>query len=500
MPTRRGRVLRGGRALLGAGLLVLLWLLPGRAPEPAAAGPAAGAEPETTAAGPDPLDRVQLHRNANRGVPYLELARPGDGAGAPRLVARPVATVELDGDPLQNAHAGLRPIDVDGDGTFEFLHHNGFRWVQVWDAGGRRLWRVENPAGRLHRPQAGTHRDAVAVLDLDGDGKQDVAHCWAAGGRRALVYRRGLDGAVIRATGLTGSPGHECQMAAFRVAGRAEPLLLVAGAARGPGGCARGGWVGEWARTLAFDLRQRPLWARRTCGAGHHAWPVDADRDGAAEAIFVGKYLLRPGDGGLACALAGWPERDHVDGLAVADFDPARPGLEAVAVGDSGVAMFDAATCRALWRLRRGGVVRDPQHVAAARLDPAAPAPAIAVAERGTVPGGARTFLLDGQGRVLAATRARFMPVQNADLDGARGVDELVGGFGEVLDRHGNVRLDRSWYWRLRGNRVRETGRGPYPASYDRWQAFPLVYDHDGDGRDELVQWGQSLIVVGKVR
>ena len=39
-----------------------------------------------------------------------------------------------------------------------------------------------------------------------------------------------------------------------------------------------------------------------------------------------------------------------------------------------------------------------------------------------------------------------------------------------------------------------------YPRDYDRWQAFPLVLDVDRDGRDEIVQWGQSLIVIGKVR
>ena len=27
---------------------------------------------------------------------------------------------------------------------------------------------------------------------------------------------------------------------------------------------------------------------------------------------------------------------------------------------------------------------------------------------------------------------------------------------------------------------------GPFPASFDRWQAFPLVFDVDGDGRDEV--------------
>ena len=43
-----------------------------------------------------------------------------------------------------------------------------------------------------------------------------------------------------------------------------------------------------------------------------------------------------------------------------------------------------------------------------------------------------------------------------------------------------------------------ETAAGPYPTSYDRWQAFPLVFDYDGDGRDEVVNWGQSAIVIGK--
>ena len=78
-------------------------------------------------------------------------------------------------------------------------------------------------------------------------------------------------------------------------------------------------------------------------------------------------------------------------------------------------------------------------------------------------------------------------------------MDELVGSFGQVMDRHAGIRLDRSWYWNLKGNRVRETNRGPYPRSYDRWQAFPLVLDFDHDGKDEIVQWGQSLIVVGQV-
>lgn len=479
MPIQSQQAFAGRRSLLRASVLVLLPFF-------------SNVERDATATEADPLDRVQLHRNANRGVPYLELARAEAEAGPARLVVRPVLVIELDGEPLQNVHASLRPIDVDGDGRFEFAHWNGTRFLQVWDDGGRKLWRVANPGGYLHELRKGTDRDTAAVLDLDGDGGQDIAHCWGSAGRRQLVHRRGRDGAVIRSVPL-GSGDGDCHMAAFRVAGREEPLLLVAEAGRGSG--CRQDWVGYWSRTVAYDLSLRQVWARDTCSAGHHVWPVDEDADGKAEAIFVGKYLLRP-DGGLACELAGWPAGDHVDGMAVADLDRDLPGLEAVAVGASGTALFDASTCRQIWRIG-GGVIRNPQHVAAARLDPDS-APVIAVEERGTVPG-ARTFLLDGRGRVLAVTRDHFMPIQNANLDGALGVDELVGSFGEVMDRHAGLRLDRSWYWNLRGGRG-EDRSGPFPKNYDRWQAYPLVYDHDGDGRDEIVQWGQSLIVVGKAQ
>jgi hypothetical protein len=453
----------------------------------------------SAAGGIDPLDRVQLHRNPNRSVPYLTLGQAGESAGSPMLTMRPLLKIELDGDPLQNVYGNLRPIDVDGDGdgAYEFVHFNGFRYMQVWDATGRKLWRVEDPDGRLHNYQTGTHRDTISVLDLDGDGRQDIAHCWLEGGQRALVFRRGSDGAVIRSLPLEGGVDRDCQMGVFRMAATRQPILLlahpIAGTAKAR--CPRN-FTDTWARTVAFDLDLRKLWERNTCDAGHYAWPLDEDQDGWAEAVFVGKYLLRA-DGSLQCKLAGWPVDDHADGLSIADLDPVRPGLEAVAVGRTGVALFRAATCQEVWRIP-ATVIRNPQNVSLARLDPNLATPQIVIDEKGTEEG-SRTFVVSGQGHVVAARTNGAMPIQNANLDGARGVDEMVGGFGAVTDILGNTRLTRFWYWWLRGTKVTETNAGPYPTSYDRWQAFPLVFDFDRDGRDEIVTWGQSLIVVGKV-
>jgi hypothetical protein len=455
----------------------------------AAAAPAVG---ETAAE----QGRVQLHRSYNRGVPYVALARHGARAGAATLAMRVVRTIQLDGDPLENVYSNLRPIDVDGDGRFEFVQWNGFRSMQVWNARGEKLWRVTNPAGRLNEYDQAIRRDTAAILDLDGDGRQDIAHCWAQGRERRLVYRRGSDGRVLRSTAIPGGLNVLCQIAAFRTAPSGRPLILVA-MPNPPAAHCRRNYIDTWARTAAFDLRQRRVWQRSTCDAGHFVYPLDENGDGRVEGIQVGKYLLGT-DGRLRCRLNTWPARDHVDTLAIADLDPGRRGLETVAVGTSGAAMFSARTCRQIWRLP-ASVVSNPQHVAIAKLDPAIRAPLIVIHEKSS-DRRATLFTLNGRGRILARRDSGLMPMQNANLDGALGVDEHVASFGTVLDRRGRARLGRSWYWNLKGNRTKETRRGPYPASYDRWQAFPLVFDVDRDGRDEIVQWSQSLIVVGKVR
>lgn len=441
------------------------------------------------------LGRVQLHRSYNRGVPYMPLAQQGASAGTAALSVQVIRSFSLDGDPLQNVYANLRPIDVDGDGRFEFVQWNGFRFMQVWSADGRKLWRIEDPAGRLNDERQGVLRDTAAVLDLDGDGKQDIAHCWVQGGQRRLVYRRGLDGRVITSVPIDGGLSRLCQIAAFDTAERGT-LILVAQSNRIASACAHN-YTDSWARTVAYDVAQRVVWDRATCDAGHFVYPLDENGDGKVEGIQVGKYLLRP-DGSLRCQLTPWVPGDHVDTLATADLDPARPGLETVAVGLTGAAMFSASDCHQIWRLP-GNVVVNPQHVTVAKLDPASATPLIVIHEKASTVR-PTMFFVNGQGRILHRLDTGIMPMQNANLDGALGTDELVASFGVVLDQLGRTRLSESWYWRLKGDRVHETNQGPFPASFDRWQAFPLVFDVDGDGRDEIVQWSQSLVVIGKVR
>jgi hypothetical protein len=442
------------------------------------------------------MDRVQLHRNPNRGVPYLPLSRKGAEAGRSSLTMRAIKKIELDGNPLQNIYGNLRPLDANGDGKYDFVHFNGYRWMQVWDNSGRKLWRISNRDGRIHDYREGTHRDTLAVLDLDDDGKRDIAHCWLSGGKKALVFRRGRDGKVIRSIPVPDEATTPCQIAAFRLAETRKTVILVSHEWRGKPGCKINGFIDSWAMTVAFDTSGRKLWQTRTCEAGHYAYPYDRNFDGWAEGVFVGKYHLRA-NGQVKCVLDTWPVADHVDGMVVGNLQADRAGLELAAVGRTGLASFDPDTCKQIWRVSTR-VVRDPQHLSAAKLDPKSSTPVLVVEERGSLRR-SRTMFVSGGGRVLRTSTQRVIPMQNANLDGALGVDEKVAEFGVVIDRFGNTRLGRSWFWRLKGHKVRETGKGFYPSSYDRWQAFPLVFDYDRDGRDEIVQWGQSLIAVGKV-
>jgi hypothetical protein len=460
---------------------------------------AAGAAGEAAAVSPAPshaVQRIQLHRNTGRSVNYAPLRQALQLDRTSALQMQVAARIELDGSPLDNVRGNVYPIDTDGDGAYEFLHFNGYRFMRVFERGGAKRWQVTNPKGRVHKDTI--HRDTLAVLDVDGDRKQEIVHCWAneATGKKRLVVRRGTDGSVLREVDLDAAKTDICQLGAFYVAGRAAPVILVSHRVKAPDTCDHN-FTDNWARTVAYDLELNKLWDRNTCNAGHYVYPVDGDFDGYAEAIFVGRHLLAA-DGTQRCRFPFWGS-NHADAVNVADFMPARSGMEAVIVGETGMQMVDVNDCTVLWTKTRAQV-DNPQHLGVAWLDPGAKTPTITVRSKGTV-ATPKVYMMDGSGKMLkvfsSGAISGFMPLQNANVDGAEGSDDLVGMFGQVTDRLGRIRLDKGWYWALKGTKIQEVP-GEYPTSYDRWSAFPVVADLDGNGKDEIVTWSQSLIVVGK--
>ena len=88
--------------------------------------------------------------------------------------------------------------------------------------------------------------------------------------------------------------------------------------------------------------------------------------------------------------------------------------------------MFDAESCQALWRIP-SSTIGNPQHVAAAQLDPSSPLPVVAIEERGSEQA-ARTFIVSPQGRVLARARQGDLTESATESRPPMAVRRLAGG------------------------------------------------------------------------
>lgn len=441
-------------------------------------------------------DRILLYRNGLRGVAYAPLGNPSDLTPPAQLAATITQRIPLDGDPAVNVWGGLYPLDVDRDGVPEFVHFNGYRTMRVYKSDGRKVWQIDNAKGRVHRDFS--HRDTMVMLEATDTTPAQILHCWVMPGAssRSVVLRDAATGTMVKPVTLTGqATSGECQMAAFKTAPAGDIVVLVALKAASTAGCKQTP-SDVFSRVVAFDRNLNQLWSRSTCDAGHYAWPLDENADGLAEAMFIGKYLVRP-DGSLQCTLSDWGT-DHVDSAAVADFDPATPGLEVIAVGYSGTRFYTAATCQRRWTIARSGLTNG-QYVVAAHLSPTDPAPLMAVRQEPNSGTSNSTYILDAahqQRAVFPGTYYSVIPMQNADLDGLRGADELAGAYGEVFDGLGNLRLDRSWYW------TQQTLTDSEKATLDppsQWSRSPVIADLDGDGKSEIITWGRQAIVIGSV-
>lgn len=447
------------------------------------------------------LDRIQMHGNRLRGVPYRPSRQDGGAAQPKTFNLRPMLSVNLDGDPGVNVRGSVYPIDVDGNGTFELVHFNGYRVMRVYAAGGKKLWQIGNPSGRVHR--TASHSDTLAVLDLDRDGGQDIVHCWSEPGQssKVLVARDGATGKVMRRAVLKGQGrGDECQVAAFRTAGGSEPIILVSASAKKSDGCKQR-FSDVFSRTMAFRPNLTKAWDQVTCDAGHYVWPVDANADGRSERLFVGKYQFTA-DGKRHCTLPGF-ERDHLDSMTVADLDPKRPGLEVLAVGMSGTRFYSVENCVQRWAIPNR-VITGPQTTTAANVGDGSGAGfrmmVTTKRSRTTRVWRQRTYVLDARGKVVSSfldsAKVFTVPIAVANLDGATSAEDHLTSFGQVVDRNGRLRLGASWYWNLQQLTQRERG---LPTD-DLWASRPFAFDFTNDGRDELVVWGRHKIIVGTRR
>jgi hypothetical protein len=195
-------------------------------------------------------------------------------------------------------------------------------------------------------------------------------------------------------------------------------------------------------------------------------------------------------------------KNDHIDSMVVADLDPAVDGHEALSVGSSGTRLFDAGNCAQRWRLGADDLT-NPQQIGAAFLNSSADDLHLLVtnklnpSETGYDLRPLKGTVVDAAGRIVDtyedSSRMIAPPMQNANLDGAPAVEDLVAGFGQVIDGQGRRRLTVDWYWGLQQLTPEEEALDPR----EQWSRNPFAFDLKGDGRDELVVWGRYKLVTG---
>jgi hypothetical protein len=446
----------------------------------------------------DPLEeRVQLRRNGPRGLEYVPTSTASGSAGSRHSVkVVPSVRVNIHGNAIDNAYSSLLPLDFNGNGTSEYLIWNGHKSMRVYGRGGNRVWEVINSNGRVLNSNVFVHRDQAAILDLDGDGREDVLHCWQSGSTKKLVARKGSNGKEIRSVTLSGQgntgPTKYCRMSVYRKESDKQPIILVAHSQSASSACGGRNYTDNWAKVVAYDKNLKQLWSTNSCDAGHQTAGVDEDRDGYFDYVFVGKYAF-DFNGKIRCTLSGWDKSDHVDAIRIARMDPKDSTLSAMAIGRTGGGLFNAKTCSRIWSVP----VSNPQEMAVFQMD-AAPAPlSVMVTNRGGTSSPVVTTVLTNKGKKVRTISKRIMPMQNAQLDGYKRDDEVVAMFGEVFNGKGELLLSKGWYWNLKGSNVKEK---PSSSVYDKWVAYPLLFDMDNDGKEEIVTWGQSLIVEGEFR
>lgn len=394
---------------------------------------------------------------------------------------------------IENARADLVPADLDGDGRFEWILACGTKWIRAYSHAGTLLWSRSFSNGYASPLY---HGYQIQAWDLDGDGREEpivfTKHTDSDYAYLAVLEKESgatLADAKLWFTGEAGqyTDGNGLIAIAFTREAR-RPTILVS--------------IDDSSRHIlrAYEYTTSPtgltlLWDTKTVNGGHfrssgHSfWPCDSDGDGVHEIVFVGKHIIEAATGRLLWKLEDLGG-DHVDGLMCADVDPDNPGLEFVTVGATGTRLWDLDRREMLWKIPAYKLL-DPQTALILDAEPSNRGLEILVRERFSTADRAG-HLLDRLGNILWSKSESEMPSLAIDANGSRATLEvLTDGHSRITTARDVLLTENGWFW----NRQSPPLDG---AEYwDRWKFQAIPMDVIGDPREEVIIWGQRLLVVG---
>lgn len=419
---------------------------------------------------------------------------PGAEPAEVPYAGAPTYTIALDLEPLRapaddrsaRRAGGLIAVDLDGDEVRDFVL-TAPRFVAGYDLEGHERWRHEIDLQVTLKSEydglPGTHAPGVQPADVDRDGKTEILFL-TRGGELWIIDGQG--GQVEWRFEIAAPAGAErwehLVVADFRGAGQID-LLLQATHAKG---YRMGRYLAAYAldRLLA-DPAAEPLWTRDDFVANAHNGTRVADLDGDGRDEVLGASLVGP-DGALLYTI---PLLGHIDSIFVADIQPARPGLEVVALEEGGgfftsdrVFLYDQNGL--IWQTdyRR----REPQNAAVGDFDPKRAG--LEVWCRSRFDEHQAPFTFDAAGELLS--HYEMDDVAPPDWT-ARGVETIApihwtGGEKELAagkERHRNG--DVAIFDPISGRfvlRFHETAERLY------------VVDVTGDWREEIVVWNRDAL------
>lgn len=374
--------------------------------------------------------------------------------------------------------------NLDSDAQPEFIIHTGSRLIKAYEWDGTLMWRIHNPQGwdntRSTVPESLKHPNFSAVWDMDGDGDDEIIHCWANGASTAalLIVRDGRTGTVLAQTPIEHGNIHGCYTAVVHFEGDARPTILVN--TRNPALTERN-WSEVLVRNAAYDFSGTSLsmkWDVSTPDAGHWWWPIDTDRDGKQEFIMAGKYALNS-NGSIRFKLTSIANYDHADGIVIGDIDPNHSGYELAVVGatEAFLHALDGTRIRELGP----GIIVNPQRITTGEFVPSNPGLELFILRKD----GRNNYLVSGTtGQVLRTVGTGTTNMQQVNFDGNKTTDEILAELNLVVDGE---------------NRKKQADGWPRTASgmtSNRWNVG-FAADIIGDGREEIITHGDNDIVIG---
>ncbi|OZH54123.1 hypothetical protein AFK68_12935, partial [Hydrocoleum sp. CS-953] len=296
---------------------------------------------------------------------------------------------------------GIITADINDDGQKDFIITKPGHIV-VYQGSGQKLWakqiNIQVTIKSEKNGLPGHFGPGVQAGDVDGDGKTEVLFLTKDNTLHIVEGESGKNKKTITLKSPEGTERWEhLVITNFRGQGHQDLLLQTTNSE----GYRTGGFLAAYAiDDLLKKEDPQPLWTRDDFVANAHNGARVADLNGDGKDEVLGATLISP-DGEMLVRIS---PKGHIDSIFVADVRPDIPGLEVIALEESGrkrsggnrVLLFNSD--RLIWETDYKN--QEPQNAAIGDFDPNRPG--LEIWSRSRYNEHQKPFVFDAQGQLIA--------------------------------------------------------------------------------------------------